>query len=629
LDEAVEDSLPAGPNVRLRSILPLDRLLSLQPSVPSPTIATGLESESDKWYPFYANAIDGGGDPGSSCFVSAAGYDTQTPRLGQAFKFDAKRESKAGMTLREALRTPHAAEFAAAARREQDKMLKTGSLKVVRYHASMGKPLNSRHVCSIKPDKPGSAAFDARLCIQGFAQRPDQYDPDRVSTPVCRSECVKMSLAWHAGTADSQVRVVDGERAFLQAALTKHDGPMHISIPEGWDIPVGYVLEVVNSVYGLKQSCFNWCEKLDNVLIGGNLIPFLQDPRSFVLFDQASGKKTFVHAHVDDVKIVGQQVDKVCLLISKHIVIKDQGPRPRKFCGLEFEYGQGWEFLIHMKFTVQSLVALREACGVDLGGMAHSSTPMLPGVAAHLLQHYAPEANRPPTNDRFYRAAIGVLNYLEGGVRADISYPFSVLSTAVGRNTQAHDDALLRLVMFIKGTEGHGLVYGANHASSRGFKGFMDSSFADAEKAKSTQGHVIKFNDCLVKWSARRQPCVALDTMEAEYISASSYCRVLLGLLNVLMDMLMEHGPVPSYEDNTAAEGLITLPLISRGARHINVRYHMVRELQQRKIIDCRRCTTDQQQADCFTKALDVGKFQRNIAALGIMSITEFHRRFG
>ena len=114
----------------------------------------------------------------------------------------------------------------------------------------------------------------------------------------------------------------------------------------------------------------------------------------------------------------------------------------------------------------------------------------------------------------------------------------------------------------------------------------MDSFFADADKAKSTQCHVIKFNDCLVKWSARRQPCVALDTMEAEYISASSYCRVLLGLLNVLMDMLMEHGPVPSYEDNTAAEGLITLPLISRGARHINVRYHMVRKLQQRKIID-------------------------------------------
>ena len=94
------------------SVSRLDRLLSLQPSVSSPAIATGLESESDKWYPFYANAIDGGGDPGSSCFVSAAGYDTQTPRLGQAFKFDAKRESKAGMTLREALRTPHAAEFA-------------------------------------------------------------------------------------------------------------------------------------------------------------------------------------------------------------------------------------------------------------------------------------------------------------------------------------------------------------------------------------------------------------------------------------------------------------------------------------------------------------------------------------
>ena len=157
----------------------------------------------------------------------------------------------------------------------------------------------------------------------------------------------------------------------------------------------------------------------------------------------------------------------------------------------------------------------------------------------------------------------------------------------------------------------------------------MDSSFADGEFAKSTQGFVIKFNACLIKWNSRRQPCVALDTMESEYISAAQYCRALLGLLNLLGDMMMEQGPVPSFEDNSAAYGLITQPSISRGARHINVRYHFVRELQQLNIIDMRQCSTDQQQADLTTKALDAGKLASNLAALGFMSAAQFHAKYG
>ena len=95
----------------------------------------------------------------------------------------------------------------------------------------------------------------------------------------------------------------------------------------------------------------------------------------------------------------------------------------------------------------------------------------------------------------------------------------------------------------------------------------MDASFADKSAARSTQGFIIKFNGCLVKWNSRKQPCVALDTMEAEYISASTYVRTLLGLLNLLMDMGMEQGPVISFEDNSASYGLIKQTFVTRGAR--------------------------------------------------------------
>ena len=117
--------------------------------------------------------------------------------------------------------------------------------------------------------------------------------------------------------------------------------------------------------------------------------------------------------------------------------------------------------------------------------------------------------------------------------------------------------------------------------------------------------------------------------MEAEYVSVSAYCRALLGLLNLLMDMLMEKGLVISFEDNSAATGLITQTPPPRGARHINVRHHFVQELQQLNIIDVRQCTTDKQQADLMTKALDPGKLTINLSALSFISIEQFHAKYG
>ena len=531
--------------------------------------------------------------------------------------------------MKEALASNHAAKYLEADLRERDVLLSTGSLKPVKRGQQKGYQITYRHLCSFKPHKVGDKQFDSRLCLHGFRQRPSSYDPDRVSTPVAKTESVKLSMAWAAGRSDCDSEHADGDRAFLQASLTSHDGDMWVEPPANWGFPPDTVLQVINSVYGLKQSCYNWCEKLDGVLINGGCVPFLQDPRSFILANYRDGKmyKTFIHAHVDDVKIIGMEVDLVRTMIAKHIKITCKGSKHKTFCGLQFEYAPNGVVMIHMQETIDSLMALCKASGVDLEGLPCPNSPMLPGVAHELMRSYATE---PAPNDQFYRSVCGICIWAECGVRVDISFALGVLTSALGKNTPAHDTALLRLVLWLRGNASHGLVYGGDVLErARGFMGWMDSSFADAFKAKSTQGYAIKFNGCLVKWNSRRQQCVALDTMEAEYVSASAYCRALLGLLNLLMDMLLEQGPVITFEDNSAASGLITQAPLPRGARHINVRHHFVRELQQLNIIDVRQCTTDQQQADLLTKALDPGKFNINLAALSFMSIEQFHSKYG
>ena len=594
-----------------------------------PTVSKDSSKVNPLCYPLFACAADGVGDAGCSRYDTAVGYDDAKPRLGQGFQYDSKRLSRGGMTMKEALATDHAAKYLEADLRERDVLLSTGSLKPVKRGQQKGYQITYRHLCSFKPHKVGDKQFDSRLCLHGFRQRASSYDPDRVSTPVAKTESVKLSMAWAAGRDDCDSEHADGDRAFLQASLTSHDGDMWVEPPANWGFPPDTVLQVMNSVYGLKQSCYNWCEKLDGVLMNGGCVPFLQDPRSFILANYRDGKmyKTFIHAHVDDVKIIGMEVDLVRAMIAKHIKITCKGPKHKTFCGLEFEYAPNGVVLIHMRETIDSLMALCKASGVNLEGLPCPNSPMLPGVAHELMRNYATE---PAPNDKFYRSVCGLCIWAECGVRVDISFALGVLTSALGKNTPAHDTALLRLVLWLRGNASHGLVYGGDvHERARGFMGWMDSSFADAFKAKSTQGYAIKFNGCLVKWNSRRQQCVALDTMEAEYVSASAYCRALLGMLNLLMDMLLEQGPVITYEDNSAASGLITQAPLPRGARHINVRHHFVRELQQLNIIDVRQCTTDQQQADLLTKALDPGKFSINLAALSFLSIEQFHAKYG
>ena len=130
-------------------------------------------------------------------------------------------------------------------------------------------------------------------------------------------------------------------------------------------------------------------------------------------------------------------------------------------------------------------------------------------------------------------------------------------------------------------------------------------------------------------WSATQRSCTALDTMESEYISASTMGRSLLSWLNLLNDLGLEQGAVPCYEDNSAAHSLITSDYVVRGARHINVRYHMVQELHRLGVIDMRQCSTSEQQADLMTKALDQVKLKANLLSLGFMSLAQFRAIYG
>ena len=581
-------------------------------------------------------------DHGHQVFVAAANgpHPHEGARLGQTFRLTEKKISKQGMTRAQSLATPDAKHYMEAMEAEKVKMHTPGlhhkmkAFQPVLYNPkTMKNVLTLRHV-NTKKERAAGPKFDSRLCIRGFGQKKGTFDPARVSSSVCSQDAVKISIAYHATTRGSKFGTVDGIRAFLQSPLCAEDGDIYVFVPEGWedDYAPGTVLKVNLSIYGLKQSCYNWCELFDSALVSIGFVPYICDPRSYRL-DSVQGPEivTYVHAHVDDTAIIGMETDMVKEKLSALIELEDRGYNPPKFCGMEFIYGEGGQILLRGTALCQSLLDLCAACGVELNGKACPRTPMAVGTISELYE-YAPEEERPTPNDRFYRGVMGITNYGVSMMFPNWAYAFGVLSKALGKNTVKHDEALLHLILYIKGTSSWGIVYGVNQdipRAQQGLTSHVDASFADGEKAKSTEGFTVKFNGCLVKWSSRSQACCAFDTMESEYISASSLCRVLLWLLNILQDMRMDQGPVLVWEDNQATCGLMNSPYIPRGARHINVRHHIVRELQKMGIIDCRQCSTLEQEADFMTKALDHFKTDKSLEAFGMMSTEDFIRKYG
>ena len=85
----------------------------------------------------------------------------------------------------------------------------------------------------------------------------------------------------------------------------------------------------------------------------------------------------------------------------------------------------------------------------------------------------------------------GLNQWMENSARLDVFFAVRVLGAAVGKNTPAHDEAMMRLVAWVYAHDTDGIVYGGDKAAlGKGFVAWPDASFTDGFKALSTQGSI-------------------------------------------------------------------------------------------------------------------------------------------
>ncbi|GJS44452.1 hypothetical protein Tco_0569495 [Tanacetum coccineum] len=139
---------------------------------------------------------------------------------------------------------------------------------------------------------------------------------------------------------------------------------------------------------------------------------------------------------------------------------------------------------------------------------------------------------------------------------------------------------------------------------------------------RSTSGSVQLLGDRLVSWSSKRQKSAAISSTEAEYIALSGCCAQVLWMRSQLTDYGFGFNKIPMYCDNKSAIALCCNNVQHSRSKHIDIRFHFIKEHVENGVIELYFVNTEYQLADIFTKALGRERIEFLINKLGMRSFT-------
>ncbi|XP_070662188.1 secreted RxLR effector protein 161-like [Malus domestica] len=217
----------------------------------------------------------------------------------------------------------------------------------------------------------------------------------------------------------------------------------------------------------------------------------------------------------------------------------------------------------------------------------------------------------------YYKQIVGSLMYLTT-TQPDTMFVVSLISRFIEGPTEMHLAAAKRVLRYVKGTIGLGVLYRkGEHAELRGY---TDSDYAgDLDDRKSTSGYLFMLGSGAVCWSSKKQPVVTLSTTEAEFIAAASSACQATWLRRIMKDLCqVQQDSTTIFCNNSSAIKLSKNPVLHGRSKHIDVRFHFLRELTKDEIVQLVYCNTQEQIADILTKPLKTDAFLKLRESMGV-----------
>ncbi|GJT83996.1 retrovirus-related pol polyprotein from transposon TNT 1-94 [Tanacetum coccineum] len=273
----------------------------------------------------------------------------------------------------------------------------------------------------------------------------------------------------------------------------------------------------------------------------------------------------------------------------------------------EIEYTKG---LLRKEFDMKELGPARKILGMEIVRDRGSRTLKVSqsGYVQKILNNYRMD------NGKSVSVPLGA--HFKVSLKdcpPDIAYAVSIVSRYLANPGKNHWEAVKWILKYLKGTADVGLVYGRDqgkHVDVDGVRGRQIIA-KDPNKGMSITGYVFMVHGCVVSWKATLQH-VALFTTEAEYMVPTKAVKESIWLKGLLIEL----GKKPKAE--AIAIHLSRNAMFHERTKHINVRYHFIREIVESKEIEVAKIGTKDNAADAFTKVVPGPKFKYCMKILGV-----------
>ena len=211
--------------------------------------------------------------------------------------------------------------------------------------------------------------------------------------------------------------------------------------------------------------------------------------------------------------------------------------------------------------------------------------------------------------------------YLSVSTRPDISYAVGNLARYSSKPTKEHWTAMKCVLRYLKGTGKHGILY--SQKGSIECVGFSDADWAgDINDRKSTSGYLFQLSGGAVTWKSKKHGCVALSTAEAEYVALSSTAQESVWLKHLTTELgSPPKTPTTIFEDNQSAIAMTKNPQFHGRAKHIDIKYHFIREQVNCGNVILEYCPTGDMTADVFMKGLNRKLFNKHRHNAGVVEL--------
>uniref|UniRef100_A0A803QFR2 Reverse transcriptase Ty1/copia-type domain-containing protein n=1 Tax=Cannabis sativa TaxID=3483 RepID=A0A803QFR2_CANSA len=418
-------------------------------------------------------------------------------------------------------------------------------------------------------------------------------------------------------TLPKTLRQMDIDNAFLHGDLNEK---VYKTLPKGYvhegELPPNLFCLLHKSLYGLKQAYRQWFAKLSTTFLEHGFHQSAYDHSPFIKKSTTSFLALLVY--VDDIVIANTNAAEATsfkAFLNSKFKLKDLG-NLRFFLGLEIARSKVGMSASQRHFTIQ---ILNETC---LLGSKAISTPMDANLSLS-------KDVGPPVNDATsYCSLIGKLLFFTI-TQPNVACAVNRLSQYNSDPRQPHLKTAYRIIQYLKGTPGQGLMLYSNNISQLPVdRLFQLQAFSDADWGTCLDtrlpitGFCIFFRQSLISWKSKKQSNLSKSSAEAKYRSLANITCEIIWLHNILTDFSISSSqPTTIHCDNQAAIHISKNAVFHEGTKHVDIDCHIVREQVNKNHIKLSYVPSRHNITDMMTKALFPTQFKTLLSKMSVSNL--------